>query len=205
MITADDLQAAGIAAAQAERFAGPLNAVCIDQFGLTKPARVAAFVAQAAHESARFTRLVENLNYTSPGRIMAIWPRRVPTPAAAAPLVGNPQALADRVYADRLGNGDEDSGDGWRYRGRGIFQITGRANYRDAGAALGLDIENDPDMLAQPEAACASAAWFWNKHGCNELIDRSNFDGTTLVINGQSMVGALERSKLFAGMLEAFA
>jgi putative chitinase len=205
MITAQQLVAGGIAQAEAERFAPHLDAVCTPFFGLTKTTRVAAFLAQAAHESSRFRRTEENLHYTTPSRIRAMWPRRVPTEGDASLLCGQPENLANRVYCNKLGNGDEDSGDGWRYRGRGLFQLTGRANYMAAEDALNEPYKEQPDLVALPEHAALTAAWYWQTCGCNQLIDQGAFDLTTRKINGESMVGSLERSRLFAAMLEAFA
>jgi putative chitinase len=204
-ITVDTLIAAGIGPLQAEGFAPWLQGVCTKSFGLTTSARIAAFVAQAAHESARFTRTEENLHYSTASRIRAMWPRRVPTELEAQALCGKPEDLANRVYSNRLGNGDEMSGDGWNYRGRGLFQLTGRANYMAAEEALNRPYKEQPELVADPQDACITAAWYWQVMGCNQLIDQGAFDLTTMKINGQSMVGALERSRLFAQALEAFA
>ena len=152
--------------------------------------RAAAFLGQIAHESGQLNHLVENLNYSAT-RLVQVWPKRFPTLAAAMPYANNAERLANNVYAQRLGNGDEVSGDGWRYRGRGLIQVTGRGNYRNLAVALGLPLENNPELLEQPEGAALSAAQFWQAHGLNELADDQNDDNDeqdfvtiTIRING---------------------
>lgn len=140
------------------------------RFAITTPTRLAAFLAQITHESAEFCALVERLDYTAT-RLTAIWPRRFPTPAAAARCAHQPERLANTVYANRLGNGPATSGDGWRYRGRGLIQLTGRANYLAAGAALALDLVTQPEQLETPGPAALAAAWFWHSRRLNELAD----------------------------------
>jgi|SRR5262249_6507477 len=167
----------------------PLNGA-MARFDISDARRAAAFLAQIAHESNGLRSLTENLNYSVAG-LMNTWPKRFPTLAVAQQYAGNPGKIANHVYALRLGNGDEDSGDGWRYRGRGLIQLTGRGNYRAAGSALSLPLEDDPDQLAQPQAAALSAAWFWKSHGLNELADDTNpanddedFETISIKING---------------------
>jgi putative chitinase len=117
--------------------------------------------------------------------------------AARAPdLVGKPQALANAAYAGHLGNGDEASGDGWRFRGRGIFQLTGRANYAAAGAALRADLVANPDLLIQPRYAVDSALWFWKIRGCSDDAMRDDVEAVTRKINGSGMAGLEERRLL---------
>lgn len=152
----------------------PLNSA-MARFDIVTAPRMAAFLAQAAHESNQLRWLVERLDY-SPKRLMAVWPRRFPTLARAEAYAHSPERLANFVYANRLGNGDTASGDGWRYRGRGIFQLTGRGNYRRVGEALGLPLEAEPELLEQPEHAALSAAQFWQARGLNELADDRSDD-----------------------------
>lgn len=192
MISLAALIACGLAPTQARQFAEPL-AQTFGRFDISTPARVAAFLAQAGHESASFTRLEESLYYTTAERIRAMWPSRVRSFDDAARLTRNPRALANRVYANRLGNGDESSGDGWRYRGRGIFQLTGRANYMAAGDALGVDYKSEPDLVAQPLHACMTAGWYWATIRGNDLADTGQIDALTRRINGPGMVGADDR------------
>lgn len=203
-ITIAQLIGAGIAPTQAKAFAAPLTAACA-LHDITTPVRIAAFVAQVAHESMNFTALEESLYYRTPERIRAMWPTRVASLQQSATLVRNPQALANRVYANRLGNGDTASGDGWRYRGRGLIQLTGRANYAAAEQATGRPYTADPDLVAQPADACLTAAWFWSANGCNALADGSQIDAITRVINGPGMVGLIDRRENFREGLLAFA
>ncbi|HCT3917267.1 TPA: glycoside hydrolase family 19 protein [Pseudomonas aeruginosa] len=180
-------------------FVPALNAA-MGRFGITSPVRVAAFLAQVGHESAHLTRLVENLNYSACG-LAATWPSRYrgadgKPNALALNLARHPQAIANNTYASRNGNGDEASGDGWRFRGRGLLQITGRANYRTAGVGLGQPLEAEPELLEQPAWAALSAAWWWSTHGLNDLADRGEFAAITRRING-GLNGHAERLALW--------
>ena len=162
------------------------------RFDISSSGRMAAFLAQIAHESGQLTHLSENLNYSAP-RLMQVWPKRFSTMEKAKQYERNPERLANNVYAGRLGNGDEASGDGWRYRGRGVIQLTGRDNYRAAAKGIGLPLEEEPDQLLQPGPAALSAAWFWQAHGLNELADaNADFGTITKRINGGT-VGLKER------------
>lgn len=142
-------------------------------FGVSTPARRAAFIAQVGHESAQLTRVIENMSYSVRG-LMSTWPKRFPTPESTATFARNPERLANYVYGDRLGNGPMESGDGWRYRGRGLIQVTGRANYEVTGKGLGLNLIERPALLEIAEHAVRSAAFFWQTNGLNKLAD----DGT---------------------------
>jgi putative chitinase len=170
LITAASLIASGVGPTQAKLFEDPLAEAC-RRFGIDGPKRTAAFLAQALHESENLTRMEENLFYSTPERIRQVFPSRVKTLDDAKTLTRNPQALANRVYAGRLGNGDEQSGEGWKYRGRGIFQLTGKTNYDMASRELGIDYGNNPDLVAMPVHACLTAANFWVSRGCNEFSD----------------------------------
>lgn len=188
------------AAAKAALFLAPLNDA-MAEFDIDTPQRQAMFLAQLAHESGELTRTVENLRY-SPARIMEVFPRHVSSWRDADALSKSPQKLASRVYGGRMGNGDEASGDGYRYRGRGLIQLTGRDNYRLAGSALHLPLLDRPELLEQPEAACRSAAWFWFSNGCNALADKGDFLATTRRINGGSN-GHVERCRYLARAKQA--
>lgn len=161
--------------------------------------RIAAFLAQVGHESGQLTRSVENLNYSAE-RLAAIWPNRFAAGgrpnARAVQLARQPEAIANAVYGGRLGNGPEQSGDGWRFRGRGLIQTTGRANYRATGQGIGADLEQTPELLEQPRYAALSAAWFWQEHGMNELADAGQFQAITKRING-GLHGLAERVALW--------
>lgn len=204
MIEIAQLIEAGIPPTQAREFAAPLSKACA-AFQIDTPARVAAFVAQAAHESAKFTRLEESLHYRSPERIRAVFPTRAGGLDEASRLVRNPVALANRVYANRLGNGDEGSGDGWTFRGRGLFQLTGRANYTRAALELNRPYVAEPRLVALPLDACLTAAWFWHAHGLNALADGWNVAAITRAINGPAMIGQADRQQLADEALRAFA
>ena len=157
--------------------------------GIHARRRAAAFAATIAHESAGGTRLVESLNYT-PAALMRTWPHRFPPGDAermgrASDQPADQRAIAERAYGGRMGNAAEGHGDGWRFRGRGLIQITGRANYRAAGKALGLGLEDDPDLASRPEVAAQVAAWFWAvEKRCNALADAGDVAAWRRAING---------------------
>lgn len=146
--------------------------------GIDTPMRVAHFLAQACYESSSFSRLEENLSYSAE-RIVQLYGKTHPTVAARAfALAHNPEAFGNAIYANRFGNGDEASGDGWRFRGRGLFQLTFRDNY----AALG--VMADPDCVATPAGAVKTAVAYWNARSCNAAADADNCPRVTLLING---------------------
>lgn len=197
-ITADQLQACGIAPAQAAQFAGPLSAAC-NRYGIDTPRRAAAFIAQCAHESARFTKLEEDLRY-SPSRLMTVFPSSVNSLLLAQRLCNQgPQAIGSFVYANKLGNGDVASGDGWAFRGRGLIQITGRLNYTALNGWVndGNDFTSTPDLVAQPDWAVMSSAAWWIRHGANIPADMGDCDGCTRIVNGRAMEGAAQRRALY--------
>ncbi len=154
-------------------------------FKIDTPIRVAMFLAQIAHESQGFTRLEENLNYSAEA-LLATWPKRF-TEAQAQSYARQPERIANRVYANRLGNGDEASGHGWRYRGRGLIQITGLDNYGFCGKALsprpGYLVKN-PEALLRTVYAAESAAWYWRAKNCNDPADAGSLEEVTRRING---------------------
>jgi putative chitinase len=150
----------------------PIRAACI-KFEIDTVREVAAFLAQSSHESNGFRSFVENLNYSAK-RLTQVWPKRFPSIAAATPYANNPQKLADKVYANRMGNGDEASGDGWTFRGSGLFQLTGRDNYARFARAVGKTPEEAAKWIRETnEGAAMSAAWFFDDHG----IDKTSRDG----------------------------
>lgn len=200
--TLAQLVAAGVPPTQARRF-HPVLGPALARFAIATPRRIAAFLAQCHVESAGFAQLEENLFYTSPARIAAVWPGRFRSAAEAAPYARNPVLLANRVYAGRLGNGPEESGDGWRYRGRGLKQLTGRANYAEAAAALGRPYLAEPGLVAEPADAALTAAWFFARAGCNALADAGDWDGITRRVNGPAMLAAAERRRRTQEALQA--
>lgn len=176
--------------------------------------RAPAFFAQVGHECADFTRLVENLNYSSErlvqlgrengaGSVWAAAARQAPR------LARNPVALANFVYASRLGNGDEESGDGWRYRGRGAIQLTGRRNYSRIGRAVRVwvptapDFEAHPEVVSEPRWSVLAAAAFWHLAGCNALADAGKFEALTRAVNG-GLVGYKDRVQRWERAKRAF-
>lgn len=165
---------------------------------ITTPLRLAHWMAQMAIESMYFRAFEENLNY-SVSRIVAVWPSRF-TLAAAEPLANNPQALANSVYANRMGNGDPASGDGWAFHGRGALQVTGRNQYALIERLTTLPVVETPDLLAEPQNAFTSAGAYWSNVGCNELADADDVTNITRRINGgltdlSLRVQALNRAK----------
>lgn len=175
----------------------------MDRFTIDRSDVAATFLAHVAHESDECRRVVENLRYSAP-RLHAVWPKRFPTLEAATPYAHNPEKLANFVYANRMGNGDAASGDGWRFRGRGLFMTTGRDNYRAAGQGLGLLLENAPELLEQPLPAALAAAHFFTSGQCNELAedlldddDQEDFRRITRLING-GLTGLSDRQAYWA-------
>lgn len=140
------------------------------RFGFTAPTPMAMWLAQCGHESMGFTQFVENLNYSA-AALRSTWPSHFPTDQIAGQYARQPERIANRAYGDRLGNGPEASGDGWRYRGRGLIQITGKDNYRVCGDALGVDLVSQPELVATERFAALSAGWFWRSHGLNGVAD----------------------------------
>ena len=194
------LLAAGASPAAADTWAEPLAAAAA-LHDISGPRRLAAFLAQCSHESARFTRLEEDLRYRTPARLDAMFSAVRGEADAAALIAKGPEAIANRVYAGRNGNGDEASGDGARFIGRGLLQLTGRRNYRQAGDALRLPLESRPESVAMPSVAALTAAWYWLAHDCNRLADRGDIDGITRAINGAAMAGTADRATLYQAAL----
>ena len=149
---------------------------------LDTPARLSAFLAQTGHESGGFKFLEENLNY-KPETLCRVWPSHF-NEENCHEFSGNPEAIANTAYAGRMGNGDAETGDGWRYRGRGFLQLTGKENYEHASSDLGFDFVSEPDAVATPEGATLTAAWFWKKHNLNHYVDNNDFTQMTKIING---------------------
>jgi putative chitinase len=150
-------------------------------FGIDTPLRLAHFLGQAAHESMNFRVVMENLNYSAQG-LLRVFPKYF-TWQEAQKYQRKPQEIANRVYANRMGNGPESSGDGWKYRGRGYFQLTGKNNYAAFDSIVQDDIVENPDYIAA-KYPLLTAAWFWNKNQLNSVADRDNYVGVTKKING---------------------
>lgn len=204
MISLAQLIAAGVTPTQARAFSEPLSIAC-GRFGITTPKRVAMFVAQANHESNGFARLEESLMYSTPLRIVQVWPSQFTGLADAARYVREPQKLAAHVYAGRLGNGDEASGDGWKYRGRGLFQLTGRDNYMAAANGVQRSYDQSPELVTLPLHAALTAAWFWATLDLNDAAERGDVVAVTRAINGKAMLGLDERREMYGEAVRAFA
>lgn len=155
----------------------------------------ASFLAQVAHESSELRIMEENLNYSAE-RLMAVWPKRFPEFAIAAPYEYAREKLANYVYANRMGNGDVTSGDGWRYHGRGPIQLTGRDNYKACGEGIGEDLLNHPELLLTPFVGIRSACWFWKSRDLDSLDDDDDVRAETRKINGGE-TGLARRQALF--------
>lgn len=175
-MTNDQLIALGIDA----KWLDPLN-FTFDKYEINTPKRQAGFIGQCQHESGNFKTLEENLHYSA-AALMRVWPSRFPDQATANQYANNPEKIANKVYAGRMGNTED--GDGWKYHGRGVIQLTGKDNYMFCGQAIKLDLMDNPDLLLEPMNAMLSAGWFWNKRGLNAAADVSGWEEVTRKING---------------------
>lgn len=187
MVTAEQLKKLNIGV----EWVNPLNET-FQRFNLNTLRQQAAFIGQCSHECGNFRILEENLNYRAE-TLIKLWPKRF-DPAKAQICARNPKLIANTVYSNRMGNRDEASGDGWRFRGRGCIQLTGYANYYHAGQALGEDLVMEPDLVATPRYAALTAGWFWGTHDCNRLAEASDWVGLTKKINGGT-IGLQDRIK----------
>lgn len=182
MLTASTLsKAVGISIDEATKWVEPLNAA-MNKYSIVTPLRICHFLAQTGHESNSFTQLAEGLNYKSTA-LLSLFPSRITKEQAnlygrTTEHKANQEMIANIIYANRNGNGDVASGDGYKFRGRGLIQITGRTNYKNVG------YESNPDGLLLPAGAAMSAADWWNQHNLNVLADANNIDRITRVING---------------------
>ena len=165
----------------------------LPEYDINTPPRVAMFIAQCAHESGGFKFLRENLNYRAPS-LRKVFPKYFPTDELARQYERRPEMIANRVYANRMGNGDEASGDGWRYCGRGLIQLTGKNNYTLFAGSLGMEVEDVPEYLATFEGAVQSACWFWETNNLNQWADRGDVLTATKRINGGT-IGLEDRIK----------
>jgi len=169
-----------------------LNAT-FQRFNILTPIQQASFIGQCGHECGQFKVLEENLNYRAE-TLMKLWSKRFPTLEIANQYARNPKKIANMVYSNRMGNRDEASGDGYRFRGRGCIQLTGHANYFHAGQACGQDFVMEPDLVATPQYAAMTAGWFWDTHRLNQFADARNYTLMTKKINGGT-IGLDDRVK----------
>lgn len=165
----------------------------LPDYDINTPRRIAAFIAQCAHESGNFVFLKENLNYKAAG-LRRIFPKYFPTDELAAQYEKKPEKIANRVYANRMGNGDEASGDGFRYCGRGLIQLTGKTNYQAFADSLEMRVEDVPEYLQTFEGAAQSACWFWEVNNLNKFADIGDILNMTKRINGGT-IGLEDRKK----------
>ena len=156
------------------------------KYNISTTQRQACFIGQCQHESNNFKTLEENLHYSADG-LMRVWPSRFTNKIVADAYANNPEKIADKVYAGRMGNGDEESGDGWAFHGRGLIQLTGRDSYDRFGKAVGVVFTDQPQLLVEPNYAALSAGWFWNKTGLNDLSDAQEYGQMTKRINGGTL------------------
>lgn len=177
-MNSEQLQALGID----QKWLKPLNDT-FAKYGIDTPKRQAAFIGQCQHESNNFKTLEENLHYSANG-LMAVWPSRFPNSTVDEQYANNPEKIANKVYGGRADLGNTEDGDGWRFHGRGVIQLTGRSNYQVCGDALGQPFTSEPGLLLEPEWACMSAGWFWNKKGLNSIADDESWETMTKRING---------------------
>ena len=157
----------------------------LPDYDINTPQRVAGFIAQCAHESGNFRAIKENLNYQA-ATLSKVWPSKFP-PDVAQQYAHNQEGIADRAYAGRMGNGDEASGDGFRFCGRGLIQITGKQNYQSFADSLQMDINDVPAYLATFEGAAQSACWFWEANNLNAVADAGDIVTMTKKINGGTL------------------
>src|SRR5437660_2080836 len=188
LLTLDDLSKA-VPTAHITDLASYVDALneALTRYAINTPSRIAAFIAQVAHESGDFRSTEETLNYSWQA-LRKTWPSHFPTDEIAQGYHRQPERIANRAYGSRNGNGDETSGDGWRFRGRGLIQITGRGNYLAYSQAIAEpDVMTNPERVALPQHAALSACWFWHEHGLNDLADigdEESFNEITRRING---------------------
>lgn len=173
----------------------------LPDYDINTPQRIAAFLAQCAHESAGFTALKENLNY-KPATLLKLFGKYF-TPELANVYCAKPnkqEAIANRIYANRMGNGDESSGDGYRYSGKGLIQLTGKSNYQAFADSLEITPTDAAEYMQTFEGACQSACWFWETNNLNKYADIGDFETMTKRINGGT-IGLEDRKKHYAEAL----
>jgi len=174
----------------------------LPEYEINTPKRVAAFLAQCAHESGGFVFLKENLNYKA-ASLRKVFPKYFPDDATAAAYANKPEKIANRVYANRMGNGDENSGDGWRYCGRGLIQLTGKDNYTFFAASIDVPIQEAAEYLQTFEGAVQSACFFWEQNNLNQWADKGDILTLTKRINGGT-IGLEDRIKHYEHALHIF-
>ncbi len=174
----------------------------VEEFDITTPERLAMWLAQCGYESESFNVVREVLSYRTPAHLREVFPREFPTDDAAQRYVMNPIGLGNFIYANKNGNGDAASGDGFKYRGGGLIQLTGRGNYKGVGEGLGIDLEIRPAQIILEPIAARTAGFYWKQHDLNAAADAGDFDYTTKAVNGPAMLGAAERRALWEALVK---
>jgi putative chitinase len=175
-----------------EQWVEPLNET-FEKYEINTPKRQACFIGQCMHESGGFKLLRENLNYSAKG-LVATWPSRFPNEEYAEEYARKPERIANKVYSGRMGNTED--GDGAKYIGRGLIQLTGKDNYKAVTEALGTDFIGQPQLLEEPRYAALSAGWYWNRKQLNQLADAGDIETMTKRINGGSIGIADRKAKI---------
>jgi putative chitinase len=178
----------------------PFLVELMPKYNIDTALRQRHFLAQLLHESGEFSVVRENLNYSASG-LLKTFPKYF-NGAQAAAYARQSEKIANRVYANRLGNGNENSGDGWKYRGGGLIQTTGKSNYKATGEAIGVDLVKNPELITEPKNAVASACYFWHKNNLNSLADKDDILAVTKRINGGT--NGLEDRKKYYSMLKPY-
>lgn len=166
-----------------------------DKYNINTVNRVAGFMAQCYHESGGFLYREENLNY-SKNALLKVFPKYFKTETEAIKYAREPEKIANRVYANRMGNGDEESGDGYKYRGRGYIQLTGKNNYVKFSESIGKSLDSTIKYLGTKDGALESALWYWTENNINKYCDNDDIDGMTIAVNGGTN-GLVERKNLY--------
>lgn len=185
----------------ADRWVDALNETC-QEFAIDSPYRIAGFLSNVAHESAGFKFVKENLNYSA-ASLMRVWSSRFPTLEIAQRYAMQPEKIANRAYADRMGNGDEASGDGAKFLGRGLIQLTGKNNYVAYSMACDNEALTKPEIVEQPKYAAESAGWFWSVNRLNQLADAQDITGMCRRING-GLNGLDDRQMKYSQIMSYF-
>ena len=192
MITAATLREFAPQVGDAATHAAALEAARLTS-SVNTPQRLCHFMGQIYVESAGLTRMEENLHYRDPARLVSLFRAVKDTADATALIAQGPEAIANRVYANRLGNGNEATGDGWRYRGSGYIQLTGRDNYTKFGTKVNMDLVDNPDVVRQPPTAAKVAFEYWDATGCSHLADAGDVEAITQNVNGKTEAGLQDR------------
>jgi putative chitinase len=198
MIEASVLKTLGVSTDNIDKYLPWLNMTML-KYDINTPVRQAMFLSQIAHESGNFCHVSENLNYSVNG-LRSVFGKYFPNDNLAAEYARKPEKIANRVYANRMGNAEESSGDGWKYRGRGLIQLTGKNNYTTFSLSADNNALLEPELVSEPELAVQSAGWFWSTNNLNRLADTGDVRVVTKRING-GYNGLTDRSAKFGKLM----